>query len=321
MGNFFKSLFSSAKTETTEEEKTKNDQKNFDILKYDGVRAQKMGKLAYAIKCFSEALNIQNDFETMTYLTTAYITANEPVKALDVLNRMIELEPDHVHALLTRVNVLFLLDKEAEVITDCQHIISLDAENHLPPYLMAKAKRTNGDLFGAIADLTKSIALKEDFTEAYLLRAEILLGMNQGKEALPDVEKGIELTPEEESAYLLRGRIYESLGNQEAAGADYQQVLDLNPFNEEACVLTGKLLISEGKWDEAIAFFDDAIDMTPEFAKAYAERGRAKNLKGDKAGAMDDLKKAIELSPDGEEAQKFNGQHTNFNDMYKGGLF
>ena len=56
MGNFFKSLFSSSKAATPEEEKSKNDQKNFDILKYDGVRAQKIGQVAYAIKCFTEAL-------------------------------------------------------------------------------------------------------------------------------------------------------------------------------------------------------------------------------------------------------------------------
>ena len=49
MGNFFKSLFSSSKAATPEEEKSKNDQKNFDILKYDGVRAQKIGQVAYAI--------------------------------------------------------------------------------------------------------------------------------------------------------------------------------------------------------------------------------------------------------------------------------
>ena len=49
MGNFFKSLFSSSKAATPEEEKSKNDQKNFDILKYDGVRAQKIGQVAYAM--------------------------------------------------------------------------------------------------------------------------------------------------------------------------------------------------------------------------------------------------------------------------------
>ena len=58
MGNFFTSLFSSSKPAEATEDKAKNEQKNFDILKYDGVRAQKMGKLVYAIKCFTEALNI-----------------------------------------------------------------------------------------------------------------------------------------------------------------------------------------------------------------------------------------------------------------------
>ena len=114
MGNFFKSLFSSSKAATPEEEKSKNDQKNFDILKYDGVRAQKIGQVAYAIKCFTEALKLQEDFETMTYLVAAYTTANKAEEALEVLNRMVELEPDHINTLLTRVNVLFMLDKDAD---------------------------------------------------------------------------------------------------------------------------------------------------------------------------------------------------------------
>ena len=50
-------------------------------------------------------------------------------------------------------------------------------------------------------------------------------------------------------------------------------------------------------------------------------RGRAKNLKGDKTGAFEDLKKSLELNPEGEEAQKMNGQHSNFDNMYKGGIF
>ena len=48
MGNFFTSLFSSSKPAEATEDKAKNEQKNFDILKYDGVRAQKMGKIGRA---------------------------------------------------------------------------------------------------------------------------------------------------------------------------------------------------------------------------------------------------------------------------------
>ena len=321
MGNFFKSLFSSSKAATPEEEKSKNDQKNFDILKYDGVRAQKIGQVAYAIKCFTEALKLQEDFETMTYLVAAYTTANKADEALEVLNRMVELEPDHINTLLTRVNVLFMLDKDADVIVDCRHILELEETNHLAWFLMRKAKRTTSDPLGSIADLTKAIALKEDFTDAYLMRARILLSMQQATEALPDVEKAITLAPEEETSYLLRGRIHEAMGNIDAAAADYQNVLELNPFNDEATLLVGQLLITQERLDEAITFFNEAIDLKPDFAIAYAERGRAKNLKGDKEGAFEDLKKSIELNPEGDEARKLEGQHTNFNDMYKGGIF
>ena len=80
-------------------------------------------------------------------------------------------------------------------------------------------------------------------------------------------------------------------------------------------------MIEQKKYDEAIAFFDEAIETNPSFAKAYSERGRAKNLKGDKTGAFEDLKKSLELNPESEEAQKMNGQHSNFDNMYKGESF
>ena len=163
MGNFFKSLFSSSKAATPEEEKSKNDQKNFDILKYDGVRAQKIGQVAYAIKCFTEALKLQEDFETMTYLVAAYTTANKAEEALEVLNRMVELEPDHINTLLTRVNVLFMLDKDADVIADRRHILELEETNHLAWFLMGKAKRTTSDLerrfHGCLSDACPDIVV------------------------------------------------------------------------------------------------------------------------------------------------------------------
>ncbi len=42
-------------------------QENFDILKYDGIRARNMGKLPYAIKCFEEAVALQEEKETLGF--------------------------------------------------------------------------------------------------------------------------------------------------------------------------------------------------------------------------------------------------------------
>ena len=57
----FSSLFGSNKTPE------ENKEKNFDILKYDGIRAMRIGKLAYALKCFEEATAIKEDLETMQH--------------------------------------------------------------------------------------------------------------------------------------------------------------------------------------------------------------------------------------------------------------
>ena len=324
MGNFFSSLFSSSRTkgEMSEEEKDKNGQKNFEILKYDGVRAlQCCGKAAYGIKCLEEALNLREDIETMSFLASGYTMTMQLDKALEVTSRMMELAPERVELRVSRINLLFMMDRDAEVPADCEAIIALEPENYLAYYLMAKAKKTTENQLGAIADLTKSIALKDDFAGSYMVRADILYHLGQGKEALADVDKAIELMPEEENGYLLRGEIYALLGQMQEAAADFDQVIELNPFNEEAMLLKGRLLIAEGKMDEAIAYFDELIESNPEMAKAYAERGRVKNIKGDKNGAFEDLKKSIELNPEGEEAQKFNGQHSNFDNLYNGGIF
>ena len=61
----FSSLFSSEKKEEIADDNQKDDLKNFEILKFDGIKALNIRKTGYAAKCFNEALKIQEDFETM----------------------------------------------------------------------------------------------------------------------------------------------------------------------------------------------------------------------------------------------------------------
>ena len=72
--NFFKALFG-GKSETSEEKKKADEIKNFDVLKYDGVRALQMGQTDYAVKCFGHALDIKDDLEIRDYLSQAYMRA------------------------------------------------------------------------------------------------------------------------------------------------------------------------------------------------------------------------------------------------------
>ena len=69
--NFFQKLFGS-KEETKEEVKVQNEAKDFDVLKYDGVRAMKTGEVDYAVRCFKHALEIKDDLEIHDHLSIVY---------------------------------------------------------------------------------------------------------------------------------------------------------------------------------------------------------------------------------------------------------
>ena len=312
---FFSSLFSPAQSE--EENQQKVDMKNFDILKYDGLRAQRMGKYDYAVKCFTEALKIHKDFETMKYLMSVYYLLNRHDQMLEVLNEMIDTGQEPVTTLLTRASLLFTMGKNTEAAEDCSQVIALEPENHIAYFQLAKSEQALGESDKSIDHLTHAIRIKEDFAEGYLFRAEINYTLKNGDNALSDIEKVIELTPEDEIAYLLRGRIYELMGNTAAALADYQYVSELNPFNEDAYLLTGQLMMSQDKYDEAIVLFDEAIEHNDKFVKAYIARALAKRKTGDMEGAIADEEKAKELIPD--ENEKAAGGH-NFDDLYKGNI-
>lgn len=305
---FFKSFFA-GKQEKPENEKQKNVQKNFEIFKYDGMRAQRMGRLDYAIKCFKEALALQEDFETMGYLSQVYMQTNALDEARQLLERMAKLEPEYVSTYLALANVCYQLEEYQAMADSAQKAIEIETGNAMAHYLLGRAKQSMNDGIMSIAHLTKAIMLDDDFIEARLLRAEALFQMRQYSEAMEDIDAILTQHADDESALLLRGKIKEAIGDATAAETDYVHVTELNPFNEQAFLYLGQLYIEQKKLPEAIALFDEAIELNPNFAQAYHERGRAKLLNGDKDGSVEDMKKGLELNP--KEIQGFNGQFGN----------
>ena len=321
MGNFFKSLFSSKKKETIDKEtQAKASEKNFEVLKYAGIKANQMGKTAYALKCFTEALNLKEDYETMALLASVYSTREEFDEALEVVDRMVALHPDDITGRMSRANLLFIMEREDDVITACDEMIARDEKQFAAYYLRARSEKNLERLEACLDDLNLALGVKEDFAEAFLLRAEVYHILHKDAEALADIEKCVTLTPGEETVFLWRGKIKETLKDQEGAEESYQQVLDLNPFNEEGILLLGKLMITTGKIEQAIGHFDDAIEMQPDMAVAYRGRALAKEILGDTVAAEADRTKAEELQISKKMENPSTGE-TNFDHLYKEGIF
>ena len=290
--------------------KKTDEEKNFDILKYDGIRAMRIGKLTYALKCFEEATALREDLETMNHQANTYIRVNRMDDARALLVRMTEIAPEQPLVFQSLASLCYMQEDYKAMNDACQKALALNDQDPGTYFLSAKAAVGMSNGFQAIAMLTKAIMLNEEFVEAYQLRAEVLWQMRQAKDASDDIEKLLSLNPEDENALLLKVEIMAVSGDEEGAVKLMNEVLALNPFCEKAYLLKGSYLLAKKDADGAIAVYNEALEINPNFAAAYHERGRAKLAKGDKQGSMEDMKRAIELAP--EQGAAISGEYNNY---------
>ena len=300
----FSSLFGGNKTPE------ENKEKNFDILKYDGIRAMRIGKLTYALKCFEEATAIKEDLETMQHQANTYVRMNRMDDARQLMVRMTELAPNQPLVFQSLASLCYMQEDYPALNEACQKALALNDQDPSTYFLSAKAAVGLNNGIQAIAMLTKAIILNEEFVEAYQMRAEILWTMRQAKDANEDIEKLLSMNPEDENALLLKAEIMAVSGAEEQALEVIDQVLALNPFSEKAYLLKGSYILVKQAFDKAIAVYDEAIEMNANFAQAYHERGRVKLAMGDKKGSMEDMKRAIELAP--ENGANISGEYNNY---------
>ena len=291
---FFKSLFG-GKSEDPVEEKEKQIQKEFEILKYDGIRARRLHRMDYARKCFEEAIKLQDDFETYAQLVQLLVETGDFQAALEPLEHMAKAEPHIAETFISLATVHFMLENYQEMADNAQLAIDRAPENMQAYFLKGKAMQGLSKDDEAVQLFTKAIELQGDFADALLLRGQIYLRQAKLADAMADAEAAIASGKEVESGLLLRGLVKEVENKPEEAEADYRQVLELDPFNQQAYTYIGKLYLKNERYADAVSMMDDAIEMSPVFAQAYELRAEAKKLMGDVEGATKDAAAAANL--------------------------
>jgi len=265
--NFFKALFG-GKQESSEEKKQQEEARQFDTLKYDGVRAMKSGEIDFAVKCFRHALSMKDDLEIHDYLSQALIAQNNLIEAYDELQIMAEAQPDNQAIFIRMANVAYMMEDYGALSNACEKAMLIDDSNAEVMYLYGRGCIGQDDDVNAVAMLTRAITLNDKFYDAYLLRSQANLRLEKIDEASADADFLLEQVGENEDVLLLKARIARAQDNDDDAIAFYGRVINENPFREEA----------------------------------YRERAELRRKSGDEQGAEEDLKKADEVAPEDQKS-------------------
>jgi len=116
-------------------------------------------------------------------------------------------------------------------------------------------------------------------------------------EALANTEKLIAMQPDTALNWLMKGQILEGMNKSDEALVAYEKATVLGPDNADAWQNKAGLLAKTNKLDEAIASYDKAVDLAPGQPVFIYNRGCVYCRKGDNAKALADLEKAVSMNP------------------------
>ncbi|MBO4450898.1 MAG: tetratricopeptide repeat protein [Bacteroidaceae bacterium] len=287
---FFKTLFTGK--EESEEDKQEQQKKNqFDVFKYDGIQAQRIGKLEYALECFRRALELRDDMETRLIYANALVSANDLEGAIEQLEKVRETAPDNKEVLLNLAELYFQTEQYEQMEDICNAALQLDDSEPATHYQLAKMYKAKGDMISAVAQCTLAISkLDEPFAEAYYLRAQLLMEMQQYTEAEADVDVILQLDEENDEYLMLKGECCEALQKPEEAKECYTKVKTINPYVTNAYLRLGAILMAEGKKDEAAKIVEEGLQLAPEELKnVNGEYSNVEQEMHDAYKAMDPL--------------------------------
>ncbi len=145
----------------------------------------------------------------------------------------------------------------------------LDPMNPVLSLLLAQANSRNGQLEQARNDAEAAIALKRDYTEAFIFLSQL------------DIAEG----------------------NVDQAIARTQSIISLEPRNPARYYQLGVLVSASGNTEAAVAAFRRAVAIDPDYANARYLLALGLFELDDEAGALEQLQKVLELNPGNQEVQ------------------
>jgi tetratricopeptide (TPR) repeat protein len=160
------------------------------------------------------------------------------------------------------------------------------------------AKYQLQDYSGAIRDLDRAIRLKDDYKEAYYLRALSYVHLNRFDQAAEDFDKVIEIDPFFRDAWFNRAfYIKQSSGDYRGAIGDYNRFIELSPEGDHSFALNnrGYCRFRLDDFEGALEDISNSVSLNMSNSYAYRNRALVYIAMENPELACDDLETALAL--------------------------
>jgi tetratricopeptide (TPR) repeat protein len=258
----------------------------------------RMGNLSAAAAACEQLLRSQPAFGPALELSAGIaLGQGEPLKAVSLLLRQLELEPNDAVAHCNAGMALHALGRDEEAYSHLQQALAIDPK-------LAEAYNHIGNIHRKRNNLEEALQAYEQALK--LGGADPLLYVNAGlvKQLLGDLEtaearyrRALQIAPGFPPALNNLGVVLKELRRFEEAQALLEQLLRLQPENPEVHSNLGSLWQAQGKLEKAHSCFKEAIRLAPNYVGAYINLALLAESLGDPMQEERCYDKALELDP------------------------
>lgn len=288
-------------------------------LKYDALRALKIGEIDFALRALRSSLSFVDDIECRLYLAQALQRVPDWTAAETELQHILSEYPAYPQALYEATKVAAAQDHHDETLAYAERALATELE--APVYaelhrIAAQAYLALARLDEAMTSIDRALALTDKISQYWLIKLKILLAQEQWQEALNLTSEIAKAFPEEERTHLYRGIILYHDGRKEEAEAAYRDVIALDPFNAEGYERLIHLAEELHGAEAAGQLMEEALEQIPSPTRALLVHGEYLFAQLQQEEQHRQVVELLASLPE-EEGDKT----ANFSNLYAGGLY
>jgi tetratricopeptide (TPR) repeat protein len=213
--------------------------------------------------------------------------AKDYKREASLLDRALEIQPDHVEALRHLVLARMRSGDAAKAVMAARQLYSLRPEDPDAVYLLGAALANRHEWHDARPIMEKLVSVRDDATSHVMLGMTL---MNDGdiEGASRQIEYALQQNPTELEARYYKGVIARQHGDLPGAIKEMEAVVSANPQHALAQAELGALALQMGDLDRARLAFEQAVAIRPDVPESHYQLGLAYSRLGfqDKARAQ-----------------------------------
>jgi tetratricopeptide (TPR) repeat protein len=253
-----------------------------------------------ALDALNRALNlVPRDAAARATRAAVHLGLGDQTKALSDIERSLELHEESAFAHAVHGQILYNEGLYGAAVRAMRRASDLAPEEPRYATLLGEALRLTDELEEAVQTLDRALTLDGGFAPAHASLGAALATLQRYDQALDALDEALRL---EDGHYpfalSVKGRVLRDVNQLDEAEKCFRRSIELEPRQPLVLADLAELVRLGGSSGEALELSKQALGLEPELVPALVTQAHALRAEGRHAEAVEPLKKAIELDPD-----------------------